>query len=164
MMQLARQGVAYGIFCAFVWFLASHPAYRVLDADEAVISLTFSHAGQRVGECRSLTQDELNELPPNMRKPDSCPRERHPVFVSLTANGELWFESMLQPSGIWQDGKANVYRRLRAPAGSYQLRLGMSDTGSLDSFDVEQAVGVTLRPGQNLVIGFDDLSGKFTIE
>ena len=48
-----------------------------------MVSLSFSRAGQRIRECRRLTQEELNRLPPNMRKPEDCPRERLPVRVLL---------------------------------------------------------------------------------
>ena len=44
------------------------------DRGQAMVSVSFSHAGQRIQECRILTQEELNKLPPNMRKPEDCPR------------------------------------------------------------------------------------------
>jgi D-3-phosphoglycerate dehydrogenase len=100
-MKYAGQVIAYIAFAAIVGAFSVWPEIRLLASSEAMLSLTFSHAGQRVGECRQLTQQELDELPPNMRRPADCPRERHPVFVRLKANGVVLFEDTLLPSGLW---------------------------------------------------------------
>jgi hypothetical protein len=163
-MRLLQQIPAYLAFAAFVVFFASHPEYRLLAADEAVVSLTFSHAGKRVGECRILSQEELNELPPNMRKPNECPRERHPVFVQVLANDRLLIERHLAPSGIWSDGKTNVYERITLESGSYAFQVRMNDSGSAGGFDFEKTADVSIVPGQNLVISFDGLRETFTFE
>jgi hypothetical protein len=137
------------------------PEIRLLASSEAMLSLTFSHAGQRVGECRQLTQQELDELPPNMRRPADCPRERHPVFVRLKANGVVLFEDTLLPSGLWSDGKSNLYKRLRIDAGAYTLTMEMNDSGGTSTMDSERDFIVSVKPGQNLVIGFDTASRAF---
>ena len=170
MIRYARQLLAFLLFPAFVVLFANGPEYRLLMPQEGMVSITFSHAGQRVGECRKLSQEELNELPPNMRKPIDCPRERHPVHIRLavltenSADEQLLIEETLLPSGMWSDGKANIYRRLTMPAGSYRFQVGMNDTGGDDNFDFEQIETVTLKPGQNLVIHFDELQRTFTFE
>lgn len=163
MIRYLRQLLAYIAFAGVILMFASGPPYRMLESQEAIVSITFSHAGQRVGECHTLSQRELDELPPNMRKPSSCPRERHPVFVSLIANEQLLFAETLAPSGLWNDGKANVYRRITVQAGDYQLRMAMNDSGSDRTFDYERVESVSIKPGQNLVIGFNELLNDFEI-
>jgi hypothetical protein len=74
-MRFAGQALAYLLFAALVGVFSVWPKFRLLQPSEALISLTFSHAGQRVGECRQLSQQELNELPPSMRRPADCPRD-----------------------------------------------------------------------------------------
>ena len=162
-MRLVFQLVAYAIFAVAVGLFSVWPRFAPLEQQEAIVSLTFSHAGERIGECRRLTQEELDELPPNMRKPDECPRERHPLFVQLKIDQLPVYEGLLQPSGLWRDGKSNVYRRMRIDAGHYALSLGMRDSGRQAGFDHKAEFDIEILPGQNRVISFDALNGQFTI-
>ena len=164
MIRTLGQVVAYGLFVAVVGVFSVWPGYRLLDEQEAIVSLTFSHAAQRVEECRRLSQEELNALPPNMRKPDECPRERHLVHVDMRFDDRVVYSETALPSGLWKDGKVNVYRRTTIDAGEYALFIGMNDTGSSDGYDYERRQDVTIVPGQNLVVTFDDLQKTFVIE
>lgn len=164
MSRYIGQFITYAIFAAGIGILSVWPEYRMLKDDEAFVSVTFSHAAKRTGDCRKLTQEELSELPPNMRKANSCPRERHPTYLELRADGEVIFSETLLPSGMWSDGKANVYNRRNIKAGTYLLFIGMNDSGDSESFDYELSVTTEIRPGQNLVVGFDGLSNSFVIE
>lgn len=146
----------YGMFALVVGLLSAWPGYQLLDDDHAVISLVFSHAGQRIGDCRMLTQDELNELPPNMRTLNDCPRERHPVRVQLRSGSKTLYSESLPPSGIWADGKSNVYTRIEVEAGVHQLFVGISDSGMDKGFDYMRALEVNLPAGRNLVVQFDE--------
>ena len=159
-MKFVMQFMAYAVFAAFVGLLSVWPSYQLLPPELAVVSLTISHAGQRVGECRRLSQEELNDLPPNMRKPTDCPRERHPIMVELRADGEVIYRQTSLPSGLWSDGKATVYQRLQMPAGDHSFSVGMNDSGG-EQFDFELSVNQHLSPGQNLVIDFDDQQQAF---
>lgn len=159
-MKMVVQFMAYAVFAAFVGLLSVWPRYQLLAPELAVVSLTISHAGQRVGECRRLTQEELNELPPNMRKPSECPRERHPIMVELRADGEVIYRQTALPSGFWSDGKASIYQRMRMPSGEHSLFIGMNDSGG-EQFDFESSVHQRLSPGQNLIIDFDDQQQAF---
>jgi hypothetical protein len=125
--------------------------------------LSFSHAGQRVRECRKLTQDELNQLPPNMRKPEDCPRERLPIRVFFAVEETTLYDRTLAPTGLWHDGSATVYRRLEIPAGKQKMFIGMNDRGQADSFDYSLARVVDLAPGQHVVVEFDSERGAFEL-
>ena len=164
MIRIVGQAITYAVFVALLGVFSVWPDYRLLDETEAIVSLTFSHAAQRVEECRRLTQEELNELPPNMRKPDDCPRERHAVHVAMRLNENPIFSETMPPSGLWRDGKANVYRRTIIDAGDYALFIGMNDSGTGEGYDYVQRQFVTITPGQNLVVTFDELQKTFVIE
>lgn len=163
-MKYVGQSLFYAAFAAIVGLLSIWPSYHILGSQEALVSVTFSHAGERVGECRTLTQEELNKLAPNMRKPNDCPRERHPVYIELRTNEQLVFAQTLAPSGLWNDGKSNIYQRTKVDAGNYLIFIGMNDSGSKDSFDYELSRNLTINPGHNVVIRFDDLHDTFVIE
>ena len=158
------QFAAYGVFAVIVGVFSVWPEYRHLNDQQAIISLTFSHAAERMETCRRRSQDELNELPPNMRKPDECPRERHTSTIELRANGELLYSETLFPSGIWKDGKANVYNRTIVDAGDYSLFIGMNDSGGGEGFDYEHRESLHIMPGQNIVISFDSLNKQFVFD
>ena len=83
-MQYIAQGVVY---VGFAWFLASFaagPDYARIPEGQSLIKFSFAHSAKSKGGCRKLSQDELMELAPNMRKPEVCSRERLPVSVKLS--------------------------------------------------------------------------------
>lgn len=155
-MKRIGEFLMYIVFVAVIGALSAWPPYTQIGDDRAMISLVFSHAGQLVSECRTLTQEELNELPPNMRTPTVCPRERHPVRVELRTGAEVLYQRTLLPSGIWADGKANIYERIEVDAGRHALFVGMNDSGLDEGFDYTETLDIDLVPGRNLVVQFDD--------
>jgi len=153
--------LAWGLFAAVSLVFTVWPRFSQLAEGNAIISLTFSHAGQRVEKCRILSQEELNKLPPNMRKPSDCPRERHPVDILFSDNGQVLYEQSLTPSGFWKDGESTVYYRMEVPAGSHDLFISMSDSGREQGFDYSGQTEFTLAEGQHMVIEFDHLERIF---
>ena len=154
-MRPSRATAFWIVFAAGVGIFSVWPTYTLVAGDEAIVSVAFSHAADRVAECRRLTQEELDKLPPNMRTLNECPRARHPLRIELRSNGTLLFADTLQPSGIWSDGKANVYRRVRIKAGEHRLQVRMDDSGDPNSFRYEFSETMTVEPGRNVVVRFD---------
>ena len=159
--QYLGQLCAYGLFAAVIGYFATSPAYTHLDPRQASIKISFSHATQHKGECRKLTQEELNALPPNMRRPMDCPRQRLPLLVEVELDGELLYRDALPPAGLTGDGPATVYRKFPVPAGRHRLVARLRDSAREDGFDHEQAAEVTLAPQQNFVIDFRPALGGF---
>ena len=155
---------AYTVFMAIVGFLSVYPRFQLIDQGQAMVSLSFSHAGRRIRECRSLTQEELNKLPPNMRRPQDCPRERLPVRVVLSADGDTVYEIIKPAAGLWGDGAANIYRRLSLESGTTSLFIGMNESGEANGFDYSLEQVVDLEPGQHLVVGFDSSRQEFVFK
>jgi ferredoxin len=164
--RLPLRAVAYGLFMVVAALFSAWPAFSLLGPEQAMVSLSISHTGQRIQECRKFTQEELNELPPNMRRPSDCPREKHPIRVEFSANGNVLYSQIIQPAGIWGDGSATIYARFPLPAGEQSLSIGMNDSGSTgdkaDEFDYYSEQRIELQPEQNLVISFDAASSAFT--
>ena len=162
-MKLVREILMYGVFMAVIGLLSVWPRYELIEDDRAMISLVFSHAGKLVSECRTLTQEELNELPPNMRTPTVCPRERHPVRVELRTGDEVLYQKTLLPSGVWADGKASIYERIEVQAGVHELFVGVDDSGGEAEFDYAKSLTIDLSSGRNLVVQFDDQAQEILI-
>ena len=160
-LQFLGQAIAYSLFAIVVGYFATRPAYTWLETGKAQIKLSFSHAGAHVEECQKLTQEELNLLPPNMRRPTKCARARVPLQVELMLDGELIFSESLPPSGLTGDGASTAYKKFPVDSGQHHLVARLRDSRRQSGFDYEQSADVTLKPQQNFVIDFRPELGGF---
>ena len=159
--QAVAQLVLYAAFAVAVVTFSSCPPYARVDADNAVIKLSFSHAGELREPCRTRSPEELAALAPNMRTGVDCPRERVPVAVELEIDGERVYRAALPPSGLAGDGPSSVYERFTVPAGLHRVRVRLRDTRRELGFDHERTVDVRLVPRQSFVIDFRAEQGGF---
>jgi len=152
------QAVCYAAFIAVVGYFATSPPYMHLPADEALVKLSFQHAGERKEACHERTPEELAKLAPNMRSASVCPRERSPVGVDIEMDGKPLFALVAEPTGLAKDGASTVYRRIAVPAGAHRVVAKMKDTVAGD-FRYVGEYSVDLAPGRVLVIDFDAKEG-----
>ena len=153
------QGINYAVFMTLVWYFSAAPAIRLIEPDEAVLTIAFAHAGQLREPCRRLTQEELNELAPNMRRLEECPRERSPVMIEALLDGELVYRDVLDPPGLFDDGGVDVYFSTKIPAGEHLLTLRMNDSVRVEGFNHTAEQRVTVAPAEVLLVGFDNKRG-----
>jgi hypothetical protein len=156
--RYALQGAAYTVFCFIIFYLSTAPAYNYLEADQAEIKLAFKHASQRLHDCTTLSREELKKLPPNMRKPKSCPRERAIVQVVIHLDGKMIADEKFVPPGLHQDATVFAYSKLPLPAGDHLLTVDMRDSARKQGFDYSKKEHISITPGQALIIGFDSVS------
>jgi hypothetical protein len=160
----AGQLLLYGLFALAIGVFSQWPPYRHLDGDQALIKLRFTHVGKPVGDCRRRSDDELARLPPNMRAPLACPRERSAVTVRVDIGGVTVLERSAAPSGLSRDGASSMYQRLVVPAGEQRIAVQLSDDVRARDAAYRREATVTLAPGQVLVIDFDAAKGGITFE
>ncbi len=160
----AGQLLLYALFALVIGVFSHWPVYRHLAPDQALIKLSFTHAGMRVAECRQLNAEELNKLPPNMRAPMKCERERAPVRVEVDIDGVPAFRHVAAPSGLSKDGASSVYHRQSVAAGVHRVAVRLKDSAGPDGFDYQREQTVTLMPAQILVIDFDAEKGGITLQ
>ena len=158
----AGQAVLYGVFALVIGVFSGWPPYRALPADQALLKVSFIHHGQRVAECRTLSAAELAKLPPNMRAPTQCGRERSPVTVEVDLDGTTVYRHVAAPSGLSRDGASAVYHRLAVAAGEHRIAVRLQD-GPAGGFKHSREATVTLKPAQVLVIDFDAEKGGITL-
>lgn len=163
-MRVLGQFVFYAIFAAVVGLFSVWPEVRLSADDEAVVSVSFSHVGKRIVECRVLTPEEINALMTDLSKTSECPRGRHPIRVEFKADDDILYSATIPASGLSSDGKAIVYQRIKVAVGEHRLQISLNESGSQSGYDWTHTELVNLESGQNLVIGFDDLSQTFTFE
>ncbi|MFN2309350.1 MAG: hypothetical protein ABR553_06380 [Gammaproteobacteria bacterium] len=158
--QLLGQVAAYGLFALCLGVFSVAPAYSPLGAEGgAVVVLSLGHSGQRLAECRERTAEELARLPPNMRNPLDCSRERSPIEVRFAVDGEVRYQRSIRATGFSSDGTAYVYAKIRLPAGPHTLDLSLNDDVHRAGRVIEHSAVVDLRPYQVLVIDFDAATG-----
>ncbi|HHH45878.1 MAG TPA: hypothetical protein ENK53_02580 [Thiotrichales bacterium] len=139
------------------------PSYRRIPDDMAVLKFSLTHGSDRSSLCRRRTREELKKLPPNLRVPMECPRERPPVVTELVVDGRTLFAKALPPSGIAGDGPSRLYKRFLVPPGEHVITVRLRDTPRQEGYDYETTRRVTLVAGQNLSIDFRHEVGGFVM-
>jgi len=150
----ALQGGLYLLFLVVVGVLSDTPGYTFLEPEKAVIRLSLSHPGERKQECRRRSREELAKLPPNMRAPRQCPRERWPVRVVLELDGRELYSGAANPAGLANDGASSFYRNFKVPAGRHRIVLRLNDSGDKKP-DKMIDKEIDISPTRILVAGFD---------
>ena len=158
-MRYLLQAFNYTIFMALIWYFATSPSVRVIADDEAMITVAFAHAGDTLEECRRLSQEELMKLPPNMRKLEDCPRERSPIIIEASLDGEIIYSKTMLPPGIFNDGGVNIYYSRKIPAGKHSFKIKMDDSVRKQGFNHTFEKDINIDPAQILLVEFDSLTG-----
>ena len=158
------QVLNYTLFMLLIWYFSTAPPYTQLQPDQAVITVAFAHAGERIGECRKLSQEELASLPPNMRAPMDCPRERSPVTVHLLLDGKLLLEEVARAPGLYSDLGVDIYRTAKIASGEHTLAVEMNDNVHVKGPTYTHKETVNLEPTQLLVVDFNSETGKFVLK
>ena len=161
--RLLLQALNYTIFMAMVWYFSIAPPYRQIEDEQAVVTLAFGHAAKRVSECVQRSTEEMKDLAPNMRLGMDCPRERSPLKLELSIDGEPAVAVELVAPGLYNDQGVDVYRETTVTAGQHVLKVVMNDDVNVSgpTHTLEQTVDI--GPAQRLVVSFDNTNEKFTI-
>ena len=161
--RIAAQVLAYSVFAAVLGYCSVSPTYTQLSPELGVIKLSFSHAGETRTECRRRTQEQLNELAPNMRAVMDCPRERVALLLELELDGERIYRASLPPSGLAGDGTGNSSYTVDAPSGQHTLVARLRDSRRAEGFDWTMERTIEISPRENMVIDFQAETGGFKI-
>ena len=162
--QWLGQFLLYGLFAVVIGVFAQWPLYHPLGADQAMIKVSVARLGQPVGECRRLSDEELSKLPPNMRDPVQCPRERSPLTMEVDINGSQMLKRVVTPGGLSGDGTAAIYERLVVPAGEQHIKVDFNDDVRPGARVYKLESSLSLVPGQVLVIDFDPEEGGIVLK
>jgi len=162
-MRFVFQAFNYAVFMALVWYFSFQPPVRQLTADQAVITLGFSHAGERREDCRTLSPEELAKLPPNMRLQSDCPRERSPIAVDLLLDGTPVIQEVANPPGLYADQGVQIYRSVKVPVGEHRLKVTMNDDVRVQGSTHTHEQTVNLTPAQLLVVDFNSETHQFVV-
>lgn len=160
-LRIFLQILAYGAFIAILGYFASMPSYRYADPGLASIKLSLSHATNRAKPCVPLTQEQIAELAANMRRTQSCERERLPLILELDIDERPALRLSAKPSGIWDDGPASIYERIPVPSGSHKIAVRLRESARTSGWDYASTITAELHPGRYFTITFRPENGGF---
>src|SRR5690606_16840426 len=124
--MLARFAVLALVFAGAA-SLSNWPVHRSLPENGGVLTLSFSHGADRSALCRKATPEELAALPPNMRRPEICPRERPSIHVEMDIDGVRKIDIEAPPSGFGRSGPSRIHQSFTLPAGEYEVAVRMRE-------------------------------------
>lgn len=159
--RIALQIVAYGAFAVALAQLSALPSYQYASADAAILTLSLSHAANRVEPCVRRTPQEIAALPPNMRQAEKCERERLPLFVELDVDGERLIQIEAPPSGLWGDGPASIYEKRTITPGPHRISARLRDSARTTGWDYAYEDDVVLEAGNYFTVTFRAETGDF---
>ena len=151
--QLVAHASFYLCIGLFIGYFSSSPVYEYADSQTAELKLVVRHSGILVGQCRTLGDAELKKLPPNMRAPEICPREKSSMLVSLMVNGDAFYSAVINPAGLHRDGVLALYKRFTLRAGQVSVRLSIEN--GKDGLQVFEEV-IKAAPADVLVLEYRD--------
>ncbi len=163
-LRIPLQIFNYSLFMGLVWYFSIYPPYHQLEENQAMITFTLGHVGKQVKECRKLSQEELLKLPPNMRAPMDCPRERSPVTMELQLDGKVIFSKTAAPLGLFKDQGIDVYQNIKVQAGDHRLLAWINDDINVEGPIYRLEQGISLKPEQHMIIEFNSESGQFRVK
>jgi coenzyme F420-reducing hydrogenase delta subunit len=109
-----------------ILLLSGGLSYSFYNKDESLLVVSLKHTASPL-YCRELKPEEVEKLPPHMRTPVECTRERWPILASLDIDNEKRLDGEYQPSGLWSDGPAYVYEKFRVEPGRHAIRLTIKE-------------------------------------
>lgn len=140
--------------------LSNRPLHRSLPEGTGVLTLSFSHGADRRAACRKATPEELAALPPNMRRPEVCPRQRPPLRIEFDIDGKRAFAADVPASGIAGDGPSRVHQRFVLPVGAHEVAVRMRDRPDGD-FGWTATRTLEIGPASHRVVDFRADAGGF---
>ncbi|MCP4183803.1 MAG: hypothetical protein GY761_10875 [Hyphomicrobiales bacterium] len=159
--RYASQFLFFTIVAVFVGYFSNQPVHRHFPEGMAQIKLGFAHGAKRKIDCRKLTAKEIAKLPANQRRPNNCTRGRIPIHVQLILDGKILYDDLLIATGLFQDGRGKVYRKITVPVGPHTITARLRDSKRASGFDYETTRQVVLQPYQNIAIDFRADAGGF---
>ncbi|RLA03945.1 MAG: hypothetical protein DRQ47_04215 [Gammaproteobacteria bacterium] len=157
------QALFYAAIISFVGYFSTSPTYTRVAEGDATVKLSMRHTGQIIGECRIMSEEELQRLPPNMRQAKVCPRERSSIEFQFLVDGEEAYHKVVEPAGYKKDGRAKLYHRFTIKAGEHEITARLKDHRDLEDFNYQETQMIDLPSRAVLVVDFDPDTKKFII-
>lgn len=156
-MRYLGQAVLYALFFVPLAYFSKAPNYSNLAEGMAVLKVAVRHPGAVVGECTSAVGSGHGMRPATMTQSiEVCPRERSPLKLKLTLDGEVLYDAIVPASGLHSDGISSMYHRFEIPAGSHHIQIQMNDDVKVAGYTWQLEQDISLQSAQVMVASFKE--------
>ncbi len=176
MVSLIKVIVVLLVMFALPVFYLSNSSYSFYSPNDASIKVAFQHTGKRIANCdeadvikkegeryREILKTE-KRIKMNMGRLSGCPRERFPVIVELSVDGNIMLDRAYKPAGIKKDMASYAYDEFIVKPGAHRISAGLYDSGAKDKPDFTIEETVDIKPRQILLLRFDNATNKLVLE
>ncbi len=143
-----------------VTLLVSRLPYRSPHDSQPALVVSFNHGGARVDQ-KSLSEADAAKRLPHMRNQVNLTRERVPVRLRVTVDGQVIHERSYAAKGLSSDGPSLALERFPLSAGRHDVLVELADTVA-PAWTHRWQGDVELLAGQDRVLLFDTKTG-FTL-
>ena len=152
---------AFAVFAAGIGYFSRAPVYSYADPSAGVIKVSLSRATARIEPCVQLTPEEIARLSPNMRREMQCERERRPLALEVSVDGERLVAIEQAPSGIWNDGAVSIYSSHAVAAGEHRLTVRLREAGpGIEDWSLTMDEDVVIEAGRYYTLTYRDEDGR----
>lgn len=99
------------------------------EGETAIVRLSWRARGEKVEECRPLTEREQADLPVHMRRSEICEGRVLPYALRVAIDGKVVVSDMLHGAGAREDRPVYVFREIRVEPGIHSLRIDFERLG-----------------------------------
>jgi hypothetical protein len=137
MSRLLRGAAGAGLAVVSAVLLAalSQRPYTPPAAADAMLRLSWRVPGERVQECRRLSEEERERLPAHMRRDEVCEGRLLPSVLVVEVDGRTVVHDTVRGSGARGDRPLSVFRELALPPGAHAVRVRFERAERADGDD-----------------------------
>lgn len=107
----------------------SQAPYQSETATHGVIRLAWRTRSVTAKECRTLTPEELENVPVHMRQTEKCEARTIPYLLSVTVDGDTLVNEEIHARGAREDRPLFVLHDLPVAPGSHHLSIWFTRVG-----------------------------------
>ena len=153
-------------------------SFTYYSPEEAALKVAFKHSGKRVVDCdeaerikakgrefRKRLKEEGMGVRMDLSTLSECPRERHPVSVTLTLDNVVMIDRDYSPTGIKKDMASFINEHFIIASGSHHIKVSLRDAGPEDEsglYTLDETVLLAL--GEVLLVRFDPKTRALVLE
>lgn len=156
--------------------LPSHSRYSFYSPDDSALKVAFKHTGKRKVDCdenalikregeryrRQLKESKQVKM--NIAGLANCPRERFPVILEITLDGEKILDKAYSPTGLKKDMASYVYEEFIIKPGGHKFVAKLFDSGHKDAPDFVYEDSFNIGRRDIKLIRFDDKANMLLLE
>jgi ferredoxin/coenzyme F420-reducing hydrogenase delta subunit len=157
-MRSILAGIVITLVLCLVTFALSDLPYKTPHSPQPELVVSFSHGGA-VREPKKLSPEELAKRLPHMRAQVNVSRERVPVRLRISLDGQVVYQESFAPKGFSKDGPSIAVARLRVSEGVHQVQVEIADTAEENDWSRRWSGEMHFETNRARVVLFDTKAG-----